>query len=270
MNLTSDELVNGKMDTDSDTIYMAFDVVSLDKIFIVLLNQSDGSIIGSAKQRDVSKQPRIGSVDATSSSTVYISLYSLNESYSEFIKYDSSSGEYKIYEQTGIKFRFQYINTALSDCWIGLVNTQYTHLSQLSTMAEVTNLSLNILTNDGLTNVSITPTIISTTGQSFTSMGYVTTPNNYAEDFNVEVLVVPEVESNTTTNNTNTNSDDDSLSTLAIILISIGSVTALVIIAGVIFCVIRANQKRSTRKREMSRVENPVDEENSLREENKI
>ena len=280
---SSKVLVNGKIDLDTTNIYSAFDTETLAGIYIVVLAQSGGAFVGSVRQRE-SSQHRVGSIYAVGSSVVYISSYSTSTAYTELIKYDSSSSDYTIYEQTGLNFRFQFINTALNDCWYALVDTEYAHLSQLSTMDEVTGLTVNVLTNTGLTTETTTNGFSTSGSISLSSSSFLTTPTNAASDFAVGVTDSSQNNtqtnttgnntttgnSTTTTTNTNSNSDDDSLSTVAIVFIIIGAVVAFVILAGVVFCIIKYHRKPKNTRGDMSRVVNPADESNVLKEETKV
>ena len=251
---TSTEFQNGKMDADTSSIYMTFDTVSLDGIFIIVLNQSDGSIIGSVRQRTITKQPRVGSVDATGNSSVYISWYSLNETYTELIKYDSSSNVYTIYEQERLNFRFQHVNTALSDCWIGLLSTRSIYLSQLSTMREVTGLTVNVRTNTGLTDETTSISSITSTGVSFSSLTYVTSISNPGIDLDISVS-----DGNSTTNPNN--NSKMSVDVLPIVIIVVGSVVVVLSILTAILCEIRSNQKKLNQESENSKDQYSVNQE---------
>ena len=120
---SSAELDNGQIDIDTSNVYYGFDLVTPGGIYFYTLNQADGTFVGSMQLRNSTKNLMIGSLYATGSSVVYITSYSSSEAYAELIKYNASSSDYTIYEQTGINFRFQFVNTALNDCWIGLVDT---------------------------------------------------------------------------------------------------------------------------------------------------
>ena len=274
---SSKVLVNGKIDLDTTNIYSAFDTETLAGIYIVVLAQSGGAFVGSVRQRE-SSQHRVGSIYAVGSSVVYISSYSTSTAYTELIKYDSSSSDYTIYEQTGLNFRFQFINTALNDCWYALVDTEYAHLSQLSTMDEVTGLTVNVLTNTGLTTETIANST-STSGFLALVNHTVSSTNNAASyiDVSITLSVLNNTQTNTTTNTTtngnstttttnNTNNDDD-LSTLEIVLISVGGVIFMVFIIGIFLYILTCNKPRN-QEPELNEVEEPADERSVLKDEN--
>ena len=298
--LASVELQNGRMDIDAASIYMAFDTTPLEGIFIITINQADGSPVGSVRKRSSSQQLKIGSLYAGDSSVVYVSSYSFSAAYTELIQYDSSSNEYTIYEQTGLDFRFQYINSAQSNYWIGLLNTEFAHLSKPSTMDQVANLSISVLSNTGLTTETTSNTTSTSSGLSFFSITFSPVTSTIGADFDVDVVVLSAnaiVDSNTSDSNTvdsnagnsntgnsntgetnagetntgesNTNSDG-SISTLALVLIIIGAAILIVIVLTIVLCIIRCCKKSRNVRGEMSIVETPADESNALKEENKI
>ena len=288
--LASVELQNGRMDIDTANIYMAFDTTSFEGIFIITINQADGSPIGSVRKRSSSQQLKIGSLYAGDSSIVYVSSYSFSAAYTELIQYDSSSNEYTIYEQTGFDFRFQYINSAQSNYWIGFLNTEFAHLSKPSTMDQVTNLSISVLSNTGLTTETTSNTTSTSSGLSFFSITFSPVTSTIGADFDVDVVVLSAnatVDSNTSDSNagnsntgdsntgnsntgeSNTNSDG-SISTLALVLIIIGAVILIVIILAVVLCVIKCHKKSRDTRGEISIVETLADESNELKEKNKI
>ena len=293
--LASVELQNGRMDIDAASIYMAFDTTPLEGIFIITINQADGSPVGSVRKRSSSQQLKIGSLYAGDSSVVYVSSYSFSAAYTELIQYDSSSNEYTIYEQTGLEFRFQYINSAQSNYWIGFLNTEFAHLSKPSTMDQVTNLSITALSNTGLTTETTSNTTSTSSGLSFFSITFSPVTSTIGADFDVDVVVLSAsatVDSNTSDSNTgnsntgdsntgnsntgesntgesNTNSDG-SISTLALVLIIIGAAILIVIVLTTVLCIIRCCKKSKNARGEMTRVRAPADESNALKEENKI
>ena len=293
--LASVELQNGRMDIDTANIYMAFDTTSFEGIFIITINQADGSPVGSVRKRSSSQQVKIGSLYAGDSSVVYLSSYSFSAAYTELIQYDSSSNEYTIYEQTGLDFRFQYINSAQSNYWIGLLNTEFAHLSKPSTMDQVANLSISVLSNTGLTTETTSNTTSTSSGLSFFSITFSPVTSTIGADFDVDVVVLSAnaiVDSNTSDSNTvdsntgnsntgesntgesnngesNTNSDG-SISTLALVLIIIGAAILIVIVLTTVLCIIRCCKKSRNARGEMTRVRAPADESNALKEENKI
>ena len=293
--LASVELQNGRMDIDTANIYMAFDTTSFEGIFIITINQADGSPVGSVRKRSSSQQVKIGSLYAGDSSVVYLSSYSFSAAYTELIQYDSSSNEYTIYEQTGLDFRFQYINSAQSNYWIGLLNTEFAHLSKPSTMDQVANLSISVLSNTGLTTETTSNTTSTSSGLSFFSITFSPVTSTIGADFDVDVVVLSAnatVDSNTSDSNagnsntgdsntgnsntgesntgeSNTNSDG-SISTLALVLIIIGAAILIVIVLTIVLCIIRCCKKSRNARGEMTRVRAPADESNALKEENKI
>ena len=293
--LASVELQNGRMDIDAASIYMAFDTTPLEGIFIITINQADGSPVGSVRKRSSSQQLKIGSLYAGDSSVVYVSSYSFSAAYTELIQYDSSSNEYTIYEQTGLDFRFQYINSAQSNYWIGFLNTEFAHLSKPSTMDQVANLSISVLSNTGLTTETTSNTTSTSSGLSFFSITFSPVTSTIGADFDVDVVVLSAsatVDSNTSDSNTvdsntgnsntgesntgesnngesNTNSDG-SISTLALVLIIIGAAILIVIVLTIVLCIIRCCKKSRNARGEMTRVRAPADESNALKEENKI
>ena len=246
---SSEQLNNGRIGLDTNYVYFVFDTVSLAGIFITVLDLSDGSIQGSMLQRVSSQQLKAGAVYATGSNIAYISVYSSSSAYAELIKYDTSNSNYTIYEQTGLNFRFQFINTALNDCWYALVDTEYIYLSQLSTMDEATGLTVNVLTNSGLTTET-TANSTSTSGFHALVNHTVTSTSNTASNLTVSITlsVLNNTQTNTTTNTTtnsttngnstttttnNNNDDDDGLNSLEIVLISVGVAVAIVILVGI-------------------------------------
>ena len=291
VNLTSsssEQLNNGRIGLDTNYVYFAFDTVSLAGIFITVLDLSDGSIQGSMLQRVSSQQLKAGAVYATGSNIAYISVYSSSSAYAELIKYDTSNSNYTIYEQTGLNFRFQFINTALNDCWYALVDTEYIYLSQLSTMDEATGLTVNVLTNSGLTTES-TANSTSTSGFHALVNHTVTSTSNAASNLTVSITlsVLNNTQTNTTTNTTtnsttnsttngnstttttnNNNDDDDGLNSLEIVLVSVGVAVAIVILVGIGIYVIKRFQKTSNIEPEEPDVEAPADERSVLKDEN--
>ena len=305
----SDIIVNGRMDTDASNVYIAYEISGPEGIYILALNHADGAFVDSIYYRNSTKSLKIGSVCATGSSVVYISSYSSSEAYAELVKFDYSGPSYTIYEQTGINFRFQFVNTALSNCWYALVDTQYSHLSQISTMNETTGLTVVEQTNSGLDTISTLNSSETSGTLSALDGTFDTTTTNTASTFNETITFSPAgtttclipVTTNTTTNtntttsnstttttsnsttnsttsnnttttttNNNTNSDDDSISTLAIVLISVGGVILIAIAITAVLCVIRCRKKSRNTRYELSVVETPADESNALKEENKI
>ena len=293
------------MDTDASNAYCAFEPTSMSGIFLITLSIADGSYVDIIRQRQSSNQLKLGSVQATGDSVVYVSVYSSNSAYTELIKFNVSSTDYTIYQQTGLDFRLQYINTALSDCWYGLLDTQYTHYTQLSAMDEVTGLTVTNLNNTGLTDVDNTNSSSlgsGSSGPSLPSGSFVTATTNVAAAFNVSITVLI-AQNNTTTNNTSqtnttqtsnnttttsnnttstsnntttsnntneNNSEDDSLGIVPIVLIILGCVILIVIGIGTMLSVIKWRKNSRNRRPDMSRVETPADETNVLKEENKI
>ena len=313
----SDIIVNGRMDTDASNVYIAYEISGPEGIYILALNHTDGAFVDSIYYRNSTKSLKIGSVYATGSSVVYISSYSSSEAYAELVKFDYSGPSYTIYEQTGINFRFQFVNTALSNCWYALVDTQYSHLSQISTMNETTGLTVVEQTNSGLDTISTLNSTETSGTLSALDGTFDTTTTNIASTFNETITFSPAgtttclipVTTNTTTNtntttsnstttttsnstttttsnsttnsttsnnttttttNNNKNSDDDSISTLAIVLISVGGVILIAIAIIAVLCIIRCRKKSRNTRSELSIVETPADESNALKEENKI
>ena len=281
---SSSQLNNGKMDADTSNVYAAYDIVTPGPIYILILNRADGSFVGSLQVRNSTKSLMVGSVYATGSSVVYFGSYSSSEAYAELIKYNASSSGYTIYEQTGLNLRFQFLDTAQNDCWYALVDTQYIHLSQLSTMSEVTGLTVVEQTSSAFETVTTLNSTNNTGSITVDSGSFVTTTTNVASSFSVNVTLDPPVttttnsttnsttsnNTTTTTPNNNTNSDDDSISTLAIVLINIGAVILIVIAITVVLCIIKCRKKSRNTRSELSIVETPADESNALKEENKI
>ena len=270
---SSEQLNNGRIGLDTNYVYCAFDTVSLAGIFITVLDLSDGIIQNSILQRVSSQHLKAGAVYATRGNIAYISVYSSTSAYTELIKYDFLISNYTIYEQTGINFRFQFINTDLNNCWYALVDTEYIHLSQLSTMDEVTDLTVNVLTNTGLT-IESSSNLTTTSGFHGLINHTVTSISNVASylTVNITLSVLNNTQTNTTTNGnstttTNSKNDDDDLSTLEIVLISVGGVIFMAIIVGIFLYIVTCKKPRDVEP-EVNEIEEPADERSVLKDEN--
>ena len=281
INLTSSSEVidSTKTQVDSSYFYLAAQSSNLGSIFIGVFDLSNGSIVNTIKQRSSSQQLKIGSFKApnTNNSITYLSLYSSTGTYSELIKLYFPSSDYIIYQQQCIKFRFQHVFS--NETWISLQQTQHIHSALVPSMGSIMDtVMVTQLTNSGLEVVSIS--------NSTSTSGF--TPSNTSGSFNTSVtasysnlnytfssFVAPteECQTNTTeTNIGNTTDDDDSISTLSIVLIIVCSVLFIINMVGIVMGVTYCIKKSKIRNEGMSKIEefdNPAEERDSLREENK-
>ena len=270
-----------RVDVDSDNIYIGYDEDPLSGIYFAAFDLTNGSIYDAIRHRTSSESLTIGSVYSTGSSVCYVSSYTSSSAYAELIKFDFSNSDYTIYVQSDLNLRIQFINTNLNNCWYALEQTENIHLSQLSSMNDVDSLSATVLTNTGLSNITVTTTNTSVP-ISFSSNTSLTNDTNAASTFTLTTVVDVQTTNTTTNSTTNTtttttnneNNSDDTLSPVEVVLIVIGTLVGvlilLVVVASVILLINHCCKKLKSSRTDVMAQEpvNQEDESNALREEN--
>ena len=140
--------LNFKATINSDYYYIANSVVPQNFVYLHIFNETSGSHTITRK-RSTSFSSDISSLQVDTSSIAWMGVRSVSSSYSELIKYDRGNDNYTIYQITGSSFSFQYIYGSSSDNWYAIANTQYSYFSTLTTINDISGLSIIELQNSG-------------------------------------------------------------------------------------------------------------------------
>ena len=135
-----------RSDFDETNIHFAANFPSEAKVLIMVLAVSNGDLVGTMKTTQDSQQMALASLSADSNSITWISAYSTSSAYSELIRYDSANNNHTVYQQTGISYVFQNINSNNNN-WFGLGVTRYITNSTQECMSDIEGLTVTTSTS---------------------------------------------------------------------------------------------------------------------------
>ena len=135
-----------RSDFDETNIHFAANFPSESKVLMMVLAVSNGDLVGTMKTTQDSQQMALGSLFADSNSITWISAYSTSSAYSELIRYDSANNNYTVYQQTGISYVFQHINSNNNN-WFALGVTRYITNSTQECMSDIDGLTVSTSTS---------------------------------------------------------------------------------------------------------------------------
>ena len=242
-------------DFDQTNVHLAANFPSEGKVLMMVLVAASGNRVGDVKITQSSQQLALGSLSSDSNSITWVSVYSTSSSYSELIKYDSASNNYTVYQQTGISYASQYIDSSNNDNWLGLGKSLYISNTTQTCMSNVNGLTVSTTTS-GLDDALSTFNIASSSGVTYDFV--INTPNvnasitSAASDMDY-VYAVIEAQTNstnqtttnqTTTNQANDNKDDD-LSTGEIIGLTLGPIFGIALVVVIAFTLIYIYRKKA-------------------------
>ena len=242
-------------DFESSQVHFAANLPSEGKVLMMVLGSISGNIVGSMKTTQTSQQLALGSLSADSNSMTWVSVYSASSSYSELIKYDSANNNFTVYQQTGISYVLQHIDSNNNDNWLGLGKSSFVSNTTQACMSNVNGLTVSTTTS-GLDDALSTFNIASSSGVTYDFV--INTPNvnasitSAASDMDY-VYTVIEVQTNstnqtttnqTTTNQANDNKDDD-LSTGEIIGLTLGPIFGIALVVVIAFTLIYIYRKKA-------------------------
>ena len=242
-------------DFDQTNVHLAANFPSEGKVLMMVLVAASGNRVGDVKITQSSQQLALGSLSSDSNSITWVSVYSTSSSYSELIKYDSASNNYTVYQQTGISYASQYIDSSNNDNWLGLGKSLYISNTTQTCMSNVNGLTVSTTTS-GLDDALSTFNIASSSGVTYDFV--INTPNvnasitSAASDMDY-VYAVIEAQTNSTnqtttnqtiTNQTNDNKDDD-LSTGEIIGLTLGPIFGIALVVVIAFTLIYIYRKKT-------------------------
>ena len=135
-----------RSDFDETNIHLAVNLPSEAKVLIMVLAASNGDLVGTIKMTQDSQQMVLASLSADNNSITWISAYSSSSAYSELIRYDSANNNYTVYQQTGISYVFQHIDSNNNN-WFGLGVTKFVSNSTQACLNDIDGLSVSISTS---------------------------------------------------------------------------------------------------------------------------
>ena len=135
-----------RSDFDGTNIHFAANFPSDGKVLIMVLAVFDGNLVGTMKMTQSSQQMTLGSLFLGNDSITWVNAYSTSSAYSELIKLDSANNNYTVYQQTGISYVFQHIDSNNNN-WFALGVTRYISNSTQACLGDIEGLSVSTSTS---------------------------------------------------------------------------------------------------------------------------
>ena len=250
-------------DFESSQVHFAANLPSEGKVLMMVLGSISGNIVGSMKTTQTSQQLALGSLSADSNSMTWVSVYSASSSYSELIKYDSANNNFTVYQQTGISYVLQHIDSNNNDNWLGLGKSSFVSNTTQACMSNVTGLTVST-TMSGLDDASSSFSIAKATFTQYSFTQETPTINSSITSAASDMDCVyrgygepaPNSTNQTTTNQTTTNQtttnqtnegNDDGLSAGEIIGLTLGPIFGLVLVIGIVLAFNYIYRKKTNR-----------------------
>ena len=135
-----------RSDFDETNVHFAANLPADSKVLMMVLVASSGDLVGTMKTTQGSQQMVLASLSVDNNSITWISAYSTSSAYSELIKLDSANNNYTVYQQTGISYFFQHIDSNNNN-WFGLGVTRYISNSTQACLGDIEGLLVSTSTS---------------------------------------------------------------------------------------------------------------------------
>ena len=109
----------------SSNHFTAISYPSQDHVLIVINDLSNLDPVGSLRTAQSSQQLTLGSLYVDSNSAAWLNMYSSSSPYSELTRFDATSTDYTVYQQTGYSYGLQYVFPGSPDRWRGVGLTEH-------------------------------------------------------------------------------------------------------------------------------------------------
>ena len=135
-----------RSDFDETNVHIAANLPSNGKVLMMVLVASSGNLVGTMKKTQGFQQMALASLSVDNNSITWISVYSTSSAYSELIKLDSANNNYTVYQQTGISYVFQHIDSNNNN-WFALGVTRYISNSTQACLGDIEGLLVSTSTS---------------------------------------------------------------------------------------------------------------------------
>ena len=135
-----------RSDFDETNVHIAANLPSNGKVLMMVLVASSGNLVGTMKKTQGFQQMALASLSVDNNSITWISVYSTSSAYSELIKLDSANNNYTVYQQTGISYAFQHIDSSNNN-WFAVGVTKFITNSTQACISDIAGLTVSTSTS---------------------------------------------------------------------------------------------------------------------------